>query len=316
MSDQATSAQDWSAYWRGRGSGRGGGAGGEAFAGEGVEQHPALSAYWDAVFANARADAAVLDLACGAGSVLKRAHAAGLGALTGADISEDALALLVAAIPRAAAIVCPADAVLAPDASFDIVTSQFGFEYARPGAADEIARLTAPGGRVQALVHHAGGAIEQEVTQNAAAANAVVETRFAETARDLIAAEFAAKRGLDPSSARAAFAEPARALGEIAKAAPSGLAGHLYGGFKQLYERRAAYDEADIVRWIDGMTAELNAYEGRMATMRAAAKTPAQMDAICQIFGTHGLVDARYEAFTVPGDEAPLAWSLTARRPQ
>src|SRR3569832_1381325 len=52
------------------------------------------------------------------------------------------------------------------DASFDAVTSQFGFEYAdTAAAADELARVLRSGGRFQLIVHHAGGPI---VSHNAA----------------------------------------------------------------------------------------------------------------------------------------------------
>ena len=303
------SEADWSAYWRSRGGA------GEAFAGEGVEQHPALKAYWDAVFAGMPEGARVLDLACGAGSALKRAHAAGLTALTGADVSAEALSLLTDAVPSADAVRCSADAVPLPDDAFDLVASQFGFEYAGPGAPPEMARLTAPGGRIAALIHYAGGAIEAEVTTNAAAARAVSDTGFIEAARSLIEASFAGQGGgTGVETAKQAFRRPERALHAIARAAPGGLAAHLHGGFKQLYHRRHAYALGDIIGWLDGMDAELRAYGGRMATMRAAAKDEAGMAAIADALRTGGLREIAYEPLTVDGDDAPLAWSLTARR--
>ena len=305
----ARTAADWSAYWRGRGGA------GEAFAGEGVEQHPALRAHWDGVFAGG--EGAVLDLACGAGSVLRRAHAAGLAPLLGADVSADALALLAEAVPGAWTVLCSADAVPLADGGFGLVASQFGFEYAGPRAPAEMARLVAPGGQLAALVHHAGGAIEQEVTRHAGVARAVSETGFVEAADRLIRAEFAARSGDagDLGAARAGFAGPERGLAALARATPGGLAAHLHGGYRQLYQRRAAYALSDVTGWLDGMKAELSAYEGRMATMRAAAKDRDGMDAVARALVAGGLADVRAEPFALPGDAAPLAWSLRARRP-
>ena len=301
-----TGERDWSAYWASRGGT------GEAFAGEGVEQHPSLSAYWDAVFDGPPGP--VLDVACGAGSVLRRAHAAGWPDLTGADVSAEALALLADAVPGVWTIRCAGDAIPLPDARYVVVTSQFGFEYAGPGAPGELARLTAPGGRIAALVHYAGGMIEREVTGNAERAKAVADTGFTEAARTLIEAEFA--RDADRiAGARRAFAGPEAALAAIARGAPEGLAAHLHGGFRQLYGRRAAYALGDITGWLDGMAAELGAYEGRMATMRAAAKTEGAMTAVLETLRAGGLTEVRAEPFTLDGDPAPLAWSLTARRP-
>ena len=61
------------------------------------------------------------------------------------------------------------------------------------------------------------------------------------------------------------------------------------------------------------MEGELAAYEGRMATMRAAARTRAGMDEVVEALRAGG-VAAEAKPFVVPGDAVPLAWSLRGRQ--
>ena len=315
MTDTTPSGtEDWSAYWTGRGQA------GEAFAGEGVETHPGLAAFWDGVFADAPG-ARVLDVACGAGSVLRRAHAQGLTHLTGVDASAAALRLLEGAVPGVRTAEAPADALPFETHAFDRVVSQFGFEYAGDAAAGEMARVLAPGGRLVALVHMTGGLIEREVAAQAAAADAVAETGFVPAARALIEAEFAYREGRASEAAvrgvQAAFDGPQRALFAAVQgqgqAGAGGIAQHLYEGFRQLYQRQQAYDLADITGWLGGMEAELAAFRGRMVTMRAAARDEAAMADTARRLEEAGL-EAEVAPFALDGDEAPSAWRLTASR--
>ena len=303
--------EDWSAYWTGRGQA------GEAFAGEGVETHPGLAAFWDEVFAEAVPGARVLDVACDAGSVLRRAQARGLTHLTGVDASGAALDVLARAVPGVETAEAPADALPFEADAFDLVTSQFGFEYAGEAAPGEMARVLAPGGRLTALVHLAGGAIEREVARAAEAADAVAVSGFVPAARALVEAEFGFRDGRASEAvvraARTAFDAPQRALHAATRDHPSGIGQHLYAGFRQLYERRRAYDLADITRWLDGMAAELATFRGRMATMRAAVRGESAMAEIARRLEAGGLTAAAFVPFTLDGDEVPSAWRLTAR---
>lgn len=56
-----------------------------------------------------------------------------------------------------------------PDAGFDLVTSQFGFEYARRDAAlAEVLRVLAPGGRIAFVMHHADSVLVRVAREEAA----------------------------------------------------------------------------------------------------------------------------------------------------
>jgi SAM-dependent methyltransferase len=94
-----------------------------------------------------------LDLACGTGAIAERAAAAG-AQVTGVDLAP---VLIETAKERASArgleidyVVGDAEDLDLPDASFDKVSSTCGIMFApdHEAAANELARVTAPGGRI------------------------------------------------------------------------------------------------------------------------------------------------------------------------
>jgi SAM-dependent methyltransferase len=146
-------AEAWSQYWReaaGTGSGCASGAAGIT---------AACARLWREFAATLPRSASVLDLATGNGAVL--GHIGGVRPdlrLTGVDSALD-LGRGREGTPRLMAGVAmeqlPFDA-----ASFDAVTSQFGFEYGDTDAiAAEVARVLRPGGVLRLLIHHAGSPV-------------------------------------------------------------------------------------------------------------------------------------------------------------
>jgi ubiquinone/menaquinone biosynthesis C-methylase UbiE len=100
---------------------------------------------------------AVLDVACGPGTVTRHAaHRVGpSGRVTGCDLSPAMLDLArsKSSIGVSAPIEytqCPADALEVPDDAFDVVTCQQGLQFFpdRPAALGEMRRALRPGGRV------------------------------------------------------------------------------------------------------------------------------------------------------------------------
>lgn len=146
-------AEAWGQYWReaaATGSGCASGAAGIT---------AACARVWREFAATLPRSASVLDLATGNGAVL--GHIGSLRPdlkLVGVDSAPD-LGRGREGTPRLMAGVAmeqlPFDA-----ASFDAVTSQFGFEYGDTNAiAAEIARVLRPGGVLRLLIHHAGSPV-------------------------------------------------------------------------------------------------------------------------------------------------------------
>jgi len=256
----AASAKVWGNYWQGRTAQDAGRAM------VGVERNAEIDTFWADVFKAVSNSAAHLDLACGAGTVLRAAMKAGLDTLTGLDISADALASVKAEFPTAAVVVASADAPPFGAGSFDIITSQFGVEYADiRTAAAEAAPLLRDGGTIVWLTHLTGGAIEDEVRAKAEAAATILDSDFTVLARRIFTQDDAAFE-----AAATAF-RPAQARVLALAKAGDPLAAHLYSGTQKLFSRRAAYAPADIATWYGDTDAQIRAFAGRMSSMLAAA---------------------------------------------
>jgi ubiquinone/menaquinone biosynthesis C-methylase UbiE len=100
---------------------------------------------------------AVLDVACGPGTVTRRAaHRVGpSGRVTGCDLSTAMLDLARSKISVDASapieyLECPADSLRVPDDAFDLVTCQQGLQFFpdRPAALAEMRRALRPGGQL------------------------------------------------------------------------------------------------------------------------------------------------------------------------
>lgn len=159
QSDAAARRAAWSAYWQagalhscvGSWSGNYGGA---------------IAAFWSRSFAALANGARVLDLATGNGPLPQlllqqrpddaalRIDAVDAAALAPAWYRADAQPRL--RFHQGVAM----EALPFADGSFDLVTSQYGFEYAdRAPALAELLRVLAPRGRVALVMHHAGSVL-------------------------------------------------------------------------------------------------------------------------------------------------------------
>jgi SAM-dependent methyltransferase len=108
---------------------------------------PAAEAVADA--ADLQRGEAVIDVACGTGNGALAAAVRGAEPVLGVDLEPALLALA----PQDAGVqwrVGDAAALPVPDGAFDVALSVFGVMYAadQPGAARELARVVAPGGRI------------------------------------------------------------------------------------------------------------------------------------------------------------------------
>lgn len=320
----STHKQDWSNYWQGRNSD-------EALAGVGIEQDKGLVDFWVACFEALPAEAKLLDMACGAGSVLRRADAVGVKDLTGVDISADAIETMIKNLPNAQGVVSAVDKTPLEDGTFDMVVSQFGFEYAGEAeqvlaTAREMARLVGLDGRFAAICHIEGGGIDAEVAGHLAHIKQIEEAGFIGVSKAIFVA--ADTFDAQPSAENKQAYEKAVALmsgprdllvdwitthqnsaGQIAE-----LAQHLYNGTLQMFNRRKAFALNDITGWFDGMDAEIQAYKGRMSSMQSAALSETEAQGILEVFAKAGFTVEALDKLYLRGDDKPTAWILKATR--
>lgn len=315
--DAPDTAQSWDAYWQGTAEVGAWTAGGVS--------HPAIAAFWQDFFRTVRLPApqALLDIASGNGSVIDCAMSV-LGEtsldVTCVDISESAVAGIRRRFPNVRGVVCDAASLPLDGARFDIVTSQFGVEYAGLRAVEEAARMPASQGWLALLLHYRGGVIHGECAASLEAIGQTQRSRFIPLAIDMFQAGFAAVRGAD----RAPYDEAARCLAPAAEAleavvknmgehAAGGTMADLYAGVARIHSRLPNYDPDEVLGWLQRMESELDAYAGRMSSMIGSAIDRDAFEAICTAIDSRGWTVKQAGPLTPPGQELPLAWALVAR---
>jgi len=321
------SKQDWGNYWQGRTAD----SSGEALVGVGIEHNEKLAEFWTECFDGLDKNSKMLDMACGAGSVLRHAKANGFENLSGVDISNDAIAAMQNEFPHAAGVVRSVDATGLAGASYDLVVSQFGFEYAGSNrqvlaAAREMARLVSNNGQFIALCHIKGGGIEQEVNGHLRDIKDMTKLGFIAASKAVFVALDAAEKLPTPSTkiayekARQALSDPRDELTKWINKGQGGgseihkLGQHLYSGTVDLFTRRKAFSLTDITNWLDGMQSEIDAYKGRMQSMRQSALSEKDARNILSVFKDAGFETDKPEQFFLTGDKKPAAWVLRAYR--
>ncbi len=324
--EQANNKQNWGNYWQGRA----GDTAGEALVGVGIEHNTKLAAFWAACFDGLDSGTRILDMACGAGSVLRHAHNNGFTDLSGVDISDAAIKAMQGEFTSAHGIVAPVENTGLADGGYDMVVSQYGFEYAGSArqvlaAAREMARLVCAGGQFTALCHIKDGGIEQEVSGHLHDIKTITKTGF------ILAAKAVFKKAQELETM------PTTERKNAYEQAVSGLTGprdklttwitdgsehaseihklgqHLYSGTVDLFARRKAYSLADILAWLDGMQREIDAYKGRMLSMKQAALSEKAARTILDVFKEAGFEVEEPQEFYLEDDTKPAAWILKAQ---
>lgn len=316
--DSPNTAQSWDAYWRGAAEAGAWSAGGVG--------HPAIAAFWSDRFRALKQEenrAAMLDIASGNGAVIECAvntFAENTLELTCVDISEPALANIRERFPQVRGVVCDASSLPLETAQFQLVTSQFGIEYAGPGAVDEALRVLAPGGRLILVMHHGAGLIRAECAASLDAIEAVQQSRFIPLALELFRTGFAAVRGADRAPYDAAAAQLAPALKSLedtihrhGESVAGGSVAQLYADVARIHGRMPHYESGEVIAWLQRMARELEAYAGRMSSMMDSALDSA---AFAQLRSSleqrrHSIEEAG--PLLAAGQEMPLAWVLVAR---
>jgi len=307
--------ENWSKYWENEGTD------GEVFVNNEGGRHPFLAKYWQQQFAALHPTAKVLDIAAGAGSIFSDLPDDHGFELHAADISSQALELLRQRIPTTTTHVCPATNVPLADASFDFVVSQFGIEYAGVEAFIEASRLVKVGGSLSLLCHKRNGYIDGRNQKMLDSAQIAKYSNFVAGATALITAAYnpqAAKEqtGTDQSieKIQANFDGSRKALENSIKSSPEGVHAHLYFGFKQLFDRRQAYDLIDITRWLEDMSVDIDRNIMRLTEMCEAALSQADVKRITLKLSEYGFVDINDRAVILPEQEVPVAWAITATK--
>ncbi|MGB5324353.1 MAG: class I SAM-dependent methyltransferase [Pseudomonadales bacterium] len=297
----------WSDYWEKDG------AQGEVFVNSEGGKHPTLADYWRKQLESLEQGSRIIDVASGAGSVFGHLPEGHDHQLFAVDISGAALKLLTKRFPNVTTIVGSADRAPFCDGSFDVVVSQFGAEYAGINAFAEAARLISNDGQLIALCHIRNGYIDSGNRAQLSEAKLVAELGFIDKAVKLVTAAFASD-ALALKRAEDDFVPAAEKVCGGMERCKKGIHTYLFFGFRELFEKRQQYDLSDISGWLEDMHSELEMNIDRLSRMCLASLSDHDVAEIHKIFEAQGLVDVNCTPFEIPGNELPVAWSLTARR--
>lgn len=128
-----------------------------------------------------------MDIAGESGAVVERATSIlgdRLDELACVDISRSAMKTLEERFPSVRAVVADARDTGLESGHYNVVTSQFGMEYASLDVIDEMMRAAAKNGLLAMLVHDRSGGIYQQCSKSHAAFKEFADSNFVATAID------------------------------------------------------------------------------------------------------------------------------------
>jgi SAM-dependent methyltransferase len=253
-----------------------------------------------------RPRARVLDLATGDGAVLGkiRAHRSDLK-LIGVDSAER-----LPPGPRGVTLKprVPMEALPFAGGSFDLVTSQFGFEYGdQPAIAREIARVLVQGGQYCLVVHHADGPI---VAHNRArrgglgwaveGSGLLTQAKALAQARQSVALPTPQRFATAPLEARQRF--PGQAVAE-----------EFVTAILQTLELGRGHPGVAQLAALDDLERRGRNEMARIDALQAAACSAEDIDAIIDLFEAEGLQAQAPHLLRETDSHPPFAWRLTGR---
>ncbi|HEX2139126.1 MAG TPA: methyltransferase domain-containing protein [Woeseiaceae bacterium] len=314
--DRAPSIDAWTEYWK---SGRGA----SCFEGSDVEVR--LNRLWEQLVDELSEGARVLDLATGNGTVAACCAARGRARGIGLTIEGvDAAAIHPAKyVPDARGALRDVrfhgnvrlEALPFRAAAFEVIVSQFGFEYAaEEPAVAEVARCLAPGGRLRFVLHAREGVVAQDTALRLQRLRSVLADEGALTL--VLALARAASTGdsatIAVKSAKLpAAAENVRRLG--AHPPPDDAALFYTSEFLRLWARRERYHPSDLLRSIEDGWANARGVATRQEEMLKAARSASDISRLCARFAGLGLEVADPRQLR-DARGAWIAWLLDANK--
>ena len=296
----------------------------------GGTDHPAIKQFWHRFFSDARIGAKnacdcprIIDVASGSGAVFGhlfslegKAHCTPVCV----DLSPDAVAAVVDRWPEVSGVVADGAALPLAKHSADIVTSQFGVEYAGIEAVQALFDIVSPGGRIALLLHHRDGAIYRECADNYAALCEVRENGFLEGAIEMFPHAFDVLMGGGRAAYEQtshnlipAFRDMERIMAQYGSYVAGGVIRKLYMDVNHIHTNLPKFDRQEVDRWLQQAIIELDRYMERMHSMCRAAIRTQTFDSLKEAVANSGFEVIEAEALDA-GQSHPLAWCLVAKK--
>ena len=271
----------------------------------------------------------ILDIACGYGAVSGHALTTA-GSLKpefdlqlfGLDSSPAVLLEVRKRHPVLNCVAASAASLPVPGQVFDVVTSQFGLEYAGRGAFLEAARVVKPGGVLAAVMHKHDGSIYRECADNLRALDGIRQSNLLHSFGGIFRTAQAIQQGAaGQESFRRAdreFSGSVAAVEDIfrrfGRDVAEGLLFRIYNDIAHMYQRFKGYDPADVYSWIETVHREVDTFAGRMDSMLRAALDERGLQQV-----TADLTDRKFniqvqDVLHMGKTSLPAAWVLIAEK--
>ena len=295
----------WSDFWSNGGAGPESGCLPKGLRGIDTVQR----AVWSGIARRLRPGAKVLDLATGDGAVLGKLRAARTDLKL---LGVDSAARLPPA-PRGVTLRAGVamEALPVGDGSFDLVTSQFGYEYGdRDAIAREVARVLLPRGRYAFIVHNADGPIvAHNLARRSGLGWAVVDSGLLAQAEALVRA-----RRVAPLPTPARFRQ---APLEARRLFPGqSVAEEFATAILQTLELGRVRPAAESLEALDELQRRGRNEMARIDALCAAACSAADIAAINAGLQGFGLAPEQTSQLYEPGSEIAFAWCVQGLQPQ
>lgn len=281
----------------------------EVLVNESGSNNATLEAFWRDHLALVSDRSRVIDVACGAGSVLRKIHQPP-DLCVGVDVSISALRRVSETSKGAATVVADCSTLPFPSQSFDFVFSQFGVEYAGIPAFLECSRLLAPGGVLKFLVHCKESAIQRSVARDLATVQTILRAGFFDAAKQLTQA-LSSKIESEVQSAAERFNVAEAALRSEVPIAPTNFAGYAYLGYQKLLRQWNQYDPSDVLSWLTGMQVEAESAAERLSNMQDAALDDAKLTEINTALSHAQFPVLEKRAVAALDSDTWIAWELS-----
>ncbi len=318
-SNESQLDKSWDAYWKGTGEI-------EAFSCGGAS-HPEIQLFWHSFFVkvqNEYKNPTIIDIASGNGAVIEYALSvfkAQFIEITSLDISTSAIENIYLRFPDVKGIVSDASSIPLEDNLFNIVTSQYGVEYAGDKAIFEAARLVANGGMLALLLHIDSGSIHRDCMQNLNAMERLQASHFLPLTIKMFDAGFKALSGENRSAYEEAASNLAPAIKELenimkqfGQTVADNTVSQLYNDIGQIHQQIQNYIPSEVLDWLNRMSKEIEAYTQRMSSMCQSAISEPQFEKIQADLIALGFSVKSAQPLVSSDHKKPLAWTLLAKK--
>lgn len=311
---ESTDPEDWERFWAGSG----------ATQDLAAIQLPALESLWATLLAGLsfeEPDLIAVELASGSGSVSKYlmkhpllesatkvALDASLSALMQTQFDECPVAGNIDRLPFA-------------DRSIQLLTSQFGVEYAGLASIESALECVAPNGYFIFVMHIKDGAISAECGSNLMAIERFLETGFIEAARTLLGSLWGNAPEVEQLDNVKRFKRAVRATEATLLQLPDGQGRdtslQTYNAIADIVEEPRSFDPSVAGKWFLEAESELLSYCSRMRQMRSVALSRQGFSSLVDkaiAKGFHISEQGVLKTERQPEQEAELAFYLIGQR--